>query len=260
MLAPDVLSFKSNSKFESNIKAGKVADTSFESSIKDQLKCIGNVTSVKIIIPSKVPSITADEVVGILTDDTDYYVVEHGFDLAAVLNKTFHQNFVSCGDICLCSSSRINSFVPFPHINLANRILNVRVPHGTEKLARFIGKSVVSKDSMIHYQRKLDTLQCSMTKKEVIGGEIIMCWSPFDESICPSSLASYLVDKGMQVRQKSITTKTSSQRSVSIPKIIREDWSDWDEEHLSDVEAWLGGFLLHLPAESLMPPEPNEQA
>ena len=68
MLAPDVLSFKSNSKFESNIKAGKVADTSFESSIKDQLKLIGNLTSVRIIIPSKDQCTTADEVVDILTD------------------------------------------------------------------------------------------------------------------------------------------------------------------------------------------------
>ena len=93
MLCPDVINFKSSLKHESKVKSGKLSDTNFETVMKTHFQSQGNIFGVKIVVPSSGPTNTPEKIMKVLTEDTDYYVVENNFDMSVIFDKTFHHNF-----------------------------------------------------------------------------------------------------------------------------------------------------------------------
>ena len=89
--------------------------------------------------------------------------------------------------------------------------------------------------------RQLDSLAEAVS---VSGLEVSLSWSHPDPSVCPSSLAKYLCEEGMEVRQTNCRVTSHVMSSVPVP-------TDWTEDQAEEVLHWVGGAALRL---SLQPP------
>ena len=76
------------------------------------------------------------------------------------------------------------------------------------------------------------------------GLGVSLSWSHPDPSVCPSSLAKYLCQEGMEVSQTNCRVTSHVMSSVLVP-------TDWTEDQAEEVLHWVGGVALGL---SLQPP------
>eukprot|EP00092_Neocalanus_flemingeri_P034600 GFUD01037635.1.p1 GENE.GFUD01037635.1~~GFUD01037635.1.p1 ORF type:complete len:380 (-),score=133.68 GFUD01037635.1:148-1242(-) len=268
MLCPDVINFKSSLKHESKVNGGKLTDPNYETLMKTFLQSEGNIFGVKIVLPSSGPVNTTENIVKVLTEDTDYYVVENNFDMSVIFDKTFHHNFVLSGDLSLSTISSSPTISSSSTISLASSLLTMSLPGEdslTHSLRQVLTKNGKTKDNTCHYQQhmKLLNLKTSQVKKvenllklAPLHSPVGLAWTHPDPSICPSSLARYLADKAMQVQVRSIVVDLHTQYNMQVPIIEKDQFCDWDSEHISDLEEWLGGVLLQLPPDSIPAPPP----
>ena len=266
MLCPDVINFKSSLKQESNVVSGKLCDPKFKTVLKTHLQSLGNIFGVKIVLPSSGPSNTSDKIMKVLTEDTDYYVVENNFDMSVIFDKTFHHNFVLSGDLSMSTMNMIPSLIPSPTMSMSNSNLSLSLPNNdglSHSLSQVLTKKSKTKDNTSHFQQdlKLLNLQTSQVEKlqshlSPLPTAVAATWCHPDQSICPSSLASYLADKGMQVQGRSIMVDLHTMYNMQIPTMDKDQFCDWEPDHISDVEDWLGGVFLQLPEDTISAPPP----
>jgi len=266
MLCPDVINFKSSSKQEARVVAGKLCDPKFNTLMKTQLQSLGNIFGVKIVLPSSGPSNTSDKVMKVLTEDTDYYMVENNFDMSVIFDKTFHHNFVSSGDLSLSTLNMTLTMIPYPTMSLSNSILSLSLPNNnglSQSLSQVLTKKSKTKDNTSHFQQDLKLLNLKTSQVEKLQSNIsplptavAVTWCHPDQSICPSSLASYFADKGMQVEVKSIVVDLHTLYNRQIPTMEKDQFCDWEPDHISDLEEWLGSVFLQLHEDTISAPPP----
>jgi len=266
MLAPDVVNFQSNCGQETTFRSGTLTENKLEAELKSQLEALGNIFQLKIILPNSVLSDTADNIKKVLTEDTEYYVVEKGFDMSVIFDKTFHHNFISSGDLSLCTINHHLSEIPCKAFSLSNNLLSIELPNEgglTNCLDQIMNKKMKTKDNSVHFQQntKLLTVKVSQVDKikshiSPLSTAVAGTWCHPDKNICPSSLASYLVDRGMQVQGKTIVLDMHTQHRLQVPTMEKDPYCDWDAEYIANVEEWLGGVCLQLPSDTIPAPSP----
>ena len=266
MLCPDVVNFRTSLKQEETVQSGNVGDHKFESQLKTHLQYLGNIFEIKVVVPSSGPSETPEKVKKILTEDTDFYVVENGFDMSVIFDKTFHHNFVSSGELSLSTINTSLSQIPCKTISISCSSLSISLPGNdvlTHSLTQILSKKSKTKSNTFHFQQNVKLLNLKTSQADKLQSfisqlptPVAATWCHPDQSICPSSLASYLADKGMQVQVRAIIVDTKTQYSMQIPTMEKDQFCDWEPEHISDVEDWLGGVLLQIAPNIMSAPLP----
>ena len=266
MLSPDVVNIKSSIRQEVTVKSGRLTDNELDTQLKANIGTLGNIYGLKIVVPSNGPLNNLGNIKKVLTEDTEYYVVEKGFDMSIIFDKTFHYNFIASGDLSLSSVNKDFTMIPCRTINHNNNLLSVTLRNDdglSDCLAQILTKKYKTRDNYHHFQQNTNLLNLKSSQVEnikshssVLPTPVVCTWSHPDKNICPSSLANYLVDRGMQVQVKNIMVDMHIQKNLQIPSMEKEDFCDWDDEYVADVEEWLGAVCLQLPTETISAPSP----
>jgi len=266
MLSPDAVNIRSSIRQEISVKSGRLTENKLVTQLKTNLETLGNIFELKIVVPSTGSSDILEKVKKVLTKDTDYYVVEKGFDMSIIFDKSFHYNFIASGDISLSSVHKDFTMIPCRTISLSSNLLSVSL-HNDDGLrnclAQTLTKKFKTKDNCVHFQQntKFLNLKSSQVEKiqshnSVLATPVVGTWCHPDKNICPSSLASYMADRGMQVQVKNIMLDIHIQNNLKIPSMEKDEFCDWDGEYITDVEEWLAGVCLQLPTETITAPSP----
>jgi len=266
MLSPDVVNIKSSVRQEITVKSGRLNDNKLITQLKTNLETLGNIFELKIVVPLTGPSDILEKIKKVLTEDTEYYVVEKGFDVSIIFDKSFHYNFIASGDISLSSVNKDSTMTPCRTVSLSSNLLSVNLQNDDgliNCLAQILTKKFKTKDNSVHFQQNTEFFNVKSSQVEkikshsfILSTPVVGAWCHPDKNICPSSLASYMVDRGMQVQVKNIMLDTHSQKNINIPSMEKDEFCDWDGEYIADVEEWLGGVCLQLPTETITAPSP----
>ena len=105
---------------------------------------------------------------------------------------------------------------------------------------------IPTKDGLQHFSVRLGEADLKESQlrgvREAVSESVLpvkLSWSHPDPTVCPSSLAKYLSQKGLKVRERNCQLESHVMNSVTVP----EGWTDEDVEELVH---WVAGVSLRL--------------
>merc|ERR1719318_1462342 len=132
--------------------------------------------------------------------------------------------------------------IPYPTMSLSNSILFLSLANNdglSQSLRQVLTKKRKTKDNSSHFQQDLKLLNLKTSQVEKLQSNIsplptavAVTWCHPDQSICPSSLASHLTDKGMQVQVRSIMVDLHTMYNRQIPTMEKDQFCDWEPDYI----------------------------
>lgn len=191
-------------------------------------------TQISLLIPDT-PSLP-QEILDSLLDDTQYYMVSD-LPVFELCKAEFLQLFVKKGslsgisvdvlldqDNCACITPEGQLYLSLDRGSYQALGINGKLaPHILrEPKNRYVvnidtGGPGFKKGSN-HYERTINCL-----KNSNLRFDFHITWNPYDESVCPSSVAKYLSDHGYKVIEKQADIKQTQLTDVHLPLIAKHE-------------------------------------
>lgn len=268
MLCPEVLNAKCGLKTETRVNNWK----SFSCDQKDKRSRFTKselLESIQIFLPNtlRVP----DSILSTLTNDSEFYKVERKFQLETLLEESFINNFVKKGKLNISSVGDLEenrvSLTPDGTFSLT---LNNQLGERNIQLKSFFTKVQELNSSQAVFQLNLCKVTLKKSRKDEfkeclklikINSPVVICWESPDVSVCPSSIASFVEEAGMEVTVSTPVLEQLRSYNLLLPLVDNDIYTDWDAEHLKEVEDWLGAVSLgaDLGEEGANCPQPSQE-
>ncbi|XP_050527195.1 ribonuclease P protein subunit p40-like isoform X1 [Daktulosphaira vitifoliae] len=227
MIEPEL--FKFNPQLAKHSYLKKQWDKHLNSLDKSEL-----IHSITVVLPDI--SFLPDDVENIFSENSQYYHVQN-VTLGTIIDSVFIQSFVKNGNIQAvslntrigvddCMSISKNNLLQM--FLLKNSYQNICLPvHGSRITLNLIELDVNSKK----YHRIKDCFKCCDIKFN-----ILIDWEPFNDEICPSSIASYFNEKGLIVNECFPRSKVVRRYNTTIPY----------STDVTLLDTWLSYFSLDI--------------
>jgi len=268
MLCPEVLNAKCGLKTETQVNSWKTFRC--ESAKKNGSKFTKSelLESIQIFLPNtlRVP----DSILSTLTNDSEFYKVERKFQLETLIEESFINNFVNKGKLNISSVGDFGenavSLTPDGTLSLT---LNNQLGEGNIQLKSFFTKVQELNSSQTVFRLNLSNLTLKKSRRDEfkeclklikITSPVVICWESPHVSICPSSVASFLEQYGMEVTVAAPALEQLRSYNLQLPLVDNDIYTDWDKEHLKEVEDWMGAVSLEadLGEEGAYCPQPSQ--
>lgn len=190
--------------------------------------------SVIITCPDELHTPTSIE--EIVTEDNEYYKI-YNCSLTELIHPCFIQNFIKNGKLYCLSAERNcvtqNCLAITPDGVITLHILDyIFQMTGLEGTKRPFGFYEVNID--LKALRQYDKLQKCLQKLENL--DFYVSWEPYEEDVCPSSIAKYFHDRNIVVIQQSLHIKKVMPSITEVPS-LRDTEAD-------EMTEWIG-MLAH---------------
>ena len=214
-------------------------------------------TDIKFVVPRAFH--LSPKIKELLTDDTEFYKATN-FKIESLVDETFLKAFIDHGRLHLFSKNEPARLSPnlqvssdgILRLTLPNEILpylGLAVNYVTDKV---LGLSVaeVNLKNLLKNPTRRQELGRILRDKLDVPGPFYLSWKPNSDDICPSSIAKYLHDAGVDIEEQSTEIKYTR---VEVCPSLTEELS------IEDIETWTGSKLMKIPSEKLGIPEENCQ-
>jgi len=265
MLCPEVLNPKFSLKTETKLDSWRT-ETS-EPKISTKFGKSELLQSIQIFLPNtlRVPN----NIIVALTNDSEFYKVERNFPLCELLEEDFINNFVKQGKLNISSIGdpeenhvyltpdgtfclKLNNHLCESIIQLKSFFTKVQELNSSQTIFELdVCKTVFKKSRRDKFKECLKLVK--------ITCPVIIIWEPPEVSTCPSSVASYLEQQGVEVMSVSPSLEQLRRYNLLLPLVDNDLYTDWDAAHLQEVEDWLGALSLDADVgeEGLQSPSPH---
>lgn len=269
MLCPEVLNAKCGLKTETQVNTWKSFNCEETKKKRTKFTKSELLESIQIFLPNtlRVP----DSILSTLTNDSHFYKVERKFQLETIFEESFINNFVKKGKLNIASVGDLNE----NHVSLnpdgtLSLTLNNQLGETNIQLKSFFTKAQEFNSSQTVFQLNLCKVTLKKSRRDEIKeclkhisitSPVVICWESPDVSVCPSSVASFLEDSGMEVTVATPVLEQLRSYNLVLPLVDNDIYTDWDTEHLKEVEDWMGAVSLgaDLDDEGADCPQPSQE-